>query len=255
MLGSLLQTYSGTPLSATATTVPASLPVSFTYNGLSTVPTAAGSYAVVATVNSSGYTGTASGTLVIAKASLTVTANNVNIAVGAAIPALTVTYSGFVNGDSAASLSGSPALSTTATSSSPVGTYPITVTQGTLSAANYTFTFVNGTLSVVQAPTVVLITTATLTGSAGAGYTATVTVTNNGTVSASNVQLNSATLGAATGSPLPQSLGTLAAGGGSATVTVHFPGTAGSDGARAAETYAGTSSGGTFSASIRAVLP
>jgi hypothetical protein len=254
-LGSLLQTYSGTPLSATATTVPASLPVSFTYNGSSTAPTAAGSYAVVATVNSSGYAGTTSGTLVIAKALLTVTANNASMAVGTAVPALTASYSGFVPGDTVAVLSGSPSLTTTATISSPVGTYPITITQGTLAAANYTFTFVNGTLSVVQVPAVELITTATLTGSAGAGYTATVTVTNNGAASASNVLLNSATLGAATGSPLPQNLGTLAAGGGSATVTVHFAGTAGSDGARVAETYAGTSSGGTFSASIRAVLP
>jgi hypothetical protein len=191
---------------------------------------------------------------VIAKALLTATANNTSMTVGGAVPALTASYSGFASGDSVAVLSGSPALSTTATSSSPVGIYPITIAQGTLTAANYTFTFVNGTISVVQAPSVELITTATLTGSAGAGYTATVTVTNNGTATATNVQLNSATLGAATGSPLPQSLGTLAAGG-SATVTVHFPGTAGSDGARAAETYAGTSSGGTFSASIRAVLP
>jgi hypothetical protein len=191
---------------------------------------------------------------VIAKAPLTVTANNASMAVGAAVPAFTASYSGFVPGDSVAVLSGSPAFSTTATSSSPVGAYPITITQGTLTAANYTFTFVNGTLTVVQAPTVVLTTTATLAGSASAGYTATVTVTNTGTGTASNVQLNSATLGAATGSPLPQSLGTIAVGG-SATVTVSFPGTAGSDGARAAETYAGTSSGGTFSASIRAVLP
>jgi len=255
-LSNLSQTYTGTPLSATATTNPAGLTVGLTYNGSSTTaPTAAGSYAVVATVNSPGYTGTASGTLVIAKALLMVTANNASMAPGASVPALTASYSGFVPGDTVTVLSGSPAFSTTATSSSPLGNYPITVTQGTLAAANYTFTFVNGTLSVVQAPTVVLITTATLTGSASAGYTATVTVTNNGTGTASNVQLNSATLGAATGSPLPQSLGAIAAGGGSATVTVNFPGTAGTDGARAAETYAGTSSGGTFSASIRAVLP
>ena len=130
-LGNLLQTYSGTPLSATATTVPASLPVTFTYNGLSTAPTAAGSYAVVATVNSSGYAGTASGTLVIAKALLTVTANNTSMALGGTIPAFTASYSGFAPGDTVAVLSGSPALSTTATSSSPAGIYPITITQGT----------------------------------------------------------------------------------------------------------------------------
>ena len=250
-LGSLLQTYSGTPLSATATTVPASLPVTFTYNGLSTAPTAAGSYAVVATVNSSGYTGTTSGTLVIAKALLTVTANNASMPVGTAVPALTASYGGFVPGDTVSVLSGSPSLTTTATSSSPIGSYPITITQGTLAAANYTFTFVNGTLSVVQAPNVAITATATLTKVSG-GYQATITVTNTGTGTAANVQLTSATLGSATGSPLPQSLGTLAAGGGSATVTVTFPSSAGVDGATVAERYSFTYTGGSFSYSLRA---
>jgi len=49
-------------------------------------------------------------------------------------------------------LYGSPALSTTANPNSLVGNYPITITQGTLSSANYTFTFTNGTLTVTSAP-------------------------------------------------------------------------------------------------------
>jgi len=250
-----------TPAGTVVFTVDSSTISATVVNGVATAALtglSAGIHTVSAAYTSSnGFTSatTSAVTLTVANAPLTVTANNASRAVGAANPTFTVTYSGFVNGDTASVLGGSPALSTTATSSSSAGTYPITVTQGSLTDPNYTFTFVNGTLSVVQAPTVVLVTAATLTGSAGAGYTATVTVTNNGTGPAANVQLNTATLGAATGSPLPQSLGTLAAGGGSATVTVHFTGTAGSDGARAAETYAGTSSGGTFSASIRAVLP
>ena len=67
-LGSLSQTYTGSPLSATAATSPAGLTVAFTYNGSGTPPTAAGTYAVVGTVTSSGYTGSATGTLTIAKA-------------------------------------------------------------------------------------------------------------------------------------------------------------------------------------------
>ena len=67
-LGNLSATYTGSPISATATTNPAGLAVNFTYNGSSTPPTHAGSYAVVATVTSTGYTGTGTGTLVIAKA-------------------------------------------------------------------------------------------------------------------------------------------------------------------------------------------
>jgi hypothetical protein len=250
-LGNLLQTYSGAPLSATATTVPAGLPVSLTYNGSPTAPTAAGSYSVVATVNSSGYTGTANGTLVIAKAPLTVTANNASMAVGAALPALTYTITGFLNTDTSSVVGGTAAETTTATSSSPAGTYPISFSTEALTAANYTFTFVNGTLSVVQAPAVAITAAATLTKVSG-GYKATVTVTNTGTGAAANVQLTTATLGSATGSPLPQNMGTLAAGGGSATVTVTFPASAGSDGATVAEKYAWTYTGGSFSYSLRA---
>ena len=67
-LGGLAQTFNNTPRSATATTTPAGLAVDYTYDGSSTAPTNAGSYTVVATINDSNYSGTASGTLVIAKA-------------------------------------------------------------------------------------------------------------------------------------------------------------------------------------------
>ncbi len=67
-LGSLNQTYTGAPLSGTATTAPAGLTVGLTYNGSSTAPTNAGSYAVVGTINDTNYAGSASGTLAIAKA-------------------------------------------------------------------------------------------------------------------------------------------------------------------------------------------
>jgi hypothetical protein len=80
---------------------------------------------------------------------LTVNANNLSKVYGSANPALTATYSGFVNGDTAGTaLTG--ALSTTATTGSPVGSYPIT--QGTLAAANYSITFAAGTLTVTPAP-------------------------------------------------------------------------------------------------------
>ncbi|MGA9671648.1 MAG: MBG domain-containing protein, partial [Terracidiphilus sp.] len=69
---SLSQTYTGSPLSVTSTTNPVGLTVTYTYNGSSTAPTAAGSYAVVATINDPNYTGSTTGTLVIAKAAATV---------------------------------------------------------------------------------------------------------------------------------------------------------------------------------------
>ena len=186
------------------------------------------------------------------KAPLTVTANNASRAVGAANPAFTASYSGFVNGETTAVLSGSPSLTTTATSSSAAGTYPITAAAGTLAASNYSFAFVNGTLSVVASPSVSLTSSTTLTGSAATGYTLTITLKNPGANPVSNVVLTSATLGTTSGTPLPQSAGTLAAGG-TAVFTVHFAGSTGADGAGVAEKFSGSYTGGTFATSLRSV--
>lgn len=66
-LGGLAATYDGTPKPISATTLPAGLAVSFTYDGQSQPPVQLGTYAVEATVNDAVYTGTAAGSLVIAK--------------------------------------------------------------------------------------------------------------------------------------------------------------------------------------------
>jgi len=71
-LGNLSHTYNGSPKSATAQTNPAGLPAVITYDGNTTPPTDAGSYAVVATIDSATHTATASGTLTIAQAEQTV---------------------------------------------------------------------------------------------------------------------------------------------------------------------------------------
>ncbi len=70
---------------------------------------------------------------------------------GATNPSLTVTYSGFINGDDTSVLSGSPVISTPATPNSPVGVYPVELSAGTLSNANYSFSCTNGSLTVTQA--------------------------------------------------------------------------------------------------------
>jgi hypothetical protein len=72
-LGSLAQTFNNTPRVATATTEPLGLTVEFTYNGSSFAPTAAGTYAVVGSINDPIYQGSASGSLVIGKDSQTIT--------------------------------------------------------------------------------------------------------------------------------------------------------------------------------------
>lgn len=86
-------------------------------------------------------------TLTVTKATLTITADNHAIVIGASIPTLTASYTGFVYSDTTASLSGLPTITTTATGGSPVGAYPITASGAT--ASNYSFTYVDGTLSIV----------------------------------------------------------------------------------------------------------
>ncbi len=111
--------------------------------------------------------------LVVNQAVLTVTAANASVAFNKAIPKLTYTVAGYVNGNTSTVLSGAPVETTTATQGSPVGPYPITITQGTLSAANYTFLFQNATLTITT-----LGTTATPGFKpAGGTYTSVQTVT------------------------------------------------------------------------------
>jgi len=58
-----------------------------------------------------------------------------------AVPTLTDTITGFVNGDTAIGVSDIASLSTTAIAISPVGNYRTTAALGVLSAANYTIAF------------------------------------------------------------------------------------------------------------------
>src|SRR5207249_4212564 len=70
------------------------------------------------------------------------------------------TLSGFNNGETLATsdVTGSASCTTTATSSSAVGSYTITCAQGTLAAGNYSFgPFVTGTLTITKAPLTVKV--------------------------------------------------------------------------------------------------
>ncbi len=84
------------------------------------------------------------GTITVTDADkVTVAANNITMVYGDAVPELT-----YVSGG--APLIGTPVLSCTATSKSPVGTYPITITKG--SVENYNVCYVSGTLTIIKAP-------------------------------------------------------------------------------------------------------
>ena len=86
------------------------------------------------------------GTLTVAPALLTITATSTSKILNAANPVLNWTASGFANGENASVLTAGPTCTTTATTNSPVGSYPITCSGA--SAANYTFSYVAGILKV-----------------------------------------------------------------------------------------------------------
>jgi len=88
------------------------------------------------------------GTLTITPAGLTIKIDDKSRFFGQPNPAFTYTVLGLVNGDPASVVSSVP-LGTTATITSPVGSYPITATGTPIVGSNYTVTSIlNGTLAI-----------------------------------------------------------------------------------------------------------
>jgi hypothetical protein len=130
---------------------------------LSTAATSAsgvGSYTITAAQGSLAATNYTfafqAGTLTVTAATLTVTVDDASRAYGQANPAFTATITGFVNGDTSGVVAGTAALSNAATAGSGVGSYTITAAHGSLSAANYTFAFQAGVLTVTPATLTVI---------------------------------------------------------------------------------------------------
>jgi hypothetical protein len=116
---------------------------------ISGTPTTTGSFSFTVTAtDSAGYTGSHDYSLTIDRAALTVTANDVTIIQGEALPAFTVRYSGFVNGDGPGVLDGTLTVGSPFTAGSPPGTYSITPAGQT--SGNYAITFAAGTLTVLS---------------------------------------------------------------------------------------------------------
>jgi hypothetical protein len=89
--------------------------------------------------------------LTISQKSLTVTADDKSKTQGLANPPLTARYAGFVSSENTNALTTQVTLNTTADANSPAGTtYPITASGA--AAANYTISYVAGTLTVVARP-------------------------------------------------------------------------------------------------------
>ena len=94
-----------------------------------------------------------------------------------------------MNGDAPSAVTGVPSLSTTATTASNAGGYPITVSTGTLAAANYSFLYVSGTLTIEQASQAIAFTT---NAPPSAAYNSSFTVAATGGASGNPVIFTSA---------------------------------------------------------------
>ena len=134
------------------------LTVTETYAGNSTAPSAAGTYAVVATVDDANYQGTANATLTINRAPLTATLGTKSISYGTAAPAAadwvsTITYSAFAGSDTSSVVDTSSLAVTYNAVVGNVANY--TATPAGLTASNYTITHATGTLAVTKADTTV----------------------------------------------------------------------------------------------------
>ena len=150
-LDDLSQTYDGTAKSATASTTPGGLSgVTITYDGATTAPTHAGSYAVVASLNNTNYQAPdAIGTLVIAKAAATIGLSN-----------LSQTYDGSAKSATAttAPLGLTVVMTYTGTSGTTYGpsqTAPVNAgsyaVEAALSEGNYRAPHATGTLVIAKA--------------------------------------------------------------------------------------------------------
>ena len=173
-LSHLSQTYTGSALTPTATTVPSGLTVAFT----GAPDTAAGTYPVTATVTDPNYTGSASGSFVIGQASATVTLGN-----------LTPTYTGSALSPTVTTAPTGLALNLTGAPDTNAGTYPVSVT---VNDPNYSGSAA-GSFVVSQATPTITVTggtftqdgnphpaTATATGIGGATVNGTFVITYNG---------------------------------------------------------------------------
>ena len=109
-------------------------------SGLSLSGTGASDYTI-------SYAGVSDG-FVVNPAPLNITASSPSMTYGGEVPTITPNYQSFVNGEGPSSLSTTPTCSTTATSSSPVGTYPSSCSGAV--DANYTISYVGGSVAVGQ---------------------------------------------------------------------------------------------------------
>ena len=124
------------------------------------------------------------GTLTVNKAPLTMTANDKKMTYGSSTPVFDISYEGLKNNETQPAWVTKPTLSSTASSTSNAGTYPISISNA--EAKNYDLTIHNGTLTVEKAELTAKVDNKTrLYGDANPEFTLTYTgLKNNETVPA-----------------------------------------------------------------------
>ena len=123
------------------------------------------------------------GAVTVNQAALTVTAASVSMTYGSTPPAITALYTGFVNNDTASSLTTEPTCTTTATSASPVAGSPYSSSCTGASDPNYAIGYATGTVAVTKAPLTVTASSGSMTYG---GTPPTVTPAYNGFVNGDN---------------------------------------------------------------------
>ncbi len=103
------------------------------------------------------------GNVTVGTVPLSITASSGTMTYGGTPPTVTPSYSGFVNGDTAASLTAAPTCTTAATSSTPVGTDTGADTCAGAVDPNYTISYVPGNVTVSTASLTITASSATMT--------------------------------------------------------------------------------------------
>lgn len=209
------------------------------------------------------FASTGSGTTITAGSPITVLMRPQTPGLGAVtngnytIPTGTYTLTDTLNGSATTLAAGTldaAGEASVSTAALPPGTHNLAWSYGgdanfaPSTSGTYTVT-VTGSLSNAQ-----LITTGGVSRQADGSYNFVLTVTNPGSTAVSGVTISSATLGSASGTPLPQTVGSIAAGA-SASITVNVPASAGASGSRVAGKVMGSYTGGSFGSSLRITLP
>jgi uncharacterized repeat protein (TIGR02543 family) len=160
--GNVPKNFGDSAFTVTAPTVTGSVPGTFTYSsGTTSVISVSGTTLTVAGAGTSLITatftptdtanyvsgGTIAMTVAVDKYPISITASSHTVAYGAAVPEITPTYSGFVNGDTSSVVT-APTCSTTYTPTTAVGLATSSCNGAT--ATNYSFTYTTGVITITQ---------------------------------------------------------------------------------------------------------